>query len=222
MAKKVLMVNLSEPLGSMTAANFDISAGTGNLTIERNDGGEGYLASGALEYLEKQGPPTWKVDEKGGRAVLTLKASGGRQPGFRLPWAACNGETNWHIHLNPGVPSEITAYSGGGNVRLDLAGMAVQRVSAETGGGNIDVVLPESAPDISVAAKSGAGNVTVEIGSGFAARIQAFTGLGKVIVDPCFSQTGKDTYQSPDYEGAANKADLTLKSGAGNVIVKTR
>src|SRR5512134_626693 len=120
MAKKVLTHNLSEPLEGVKTAKFDINTGTGNLTIDRLNAGEGLLASGSLEYLEKQDPPAWTVDSRDGQAKLMLKASGGMQPGFHWPWAACNGETNWQIHLNPTVSSDITAHSGGGNVKLDL------------------------------------------------------------------------------------------------------
>lgn len=245
MATKVLTHNLSEPLDGAETAKFDINTGTGNLTIDQLVSGEGLLASATLEYLEKQDPPAWMVDTRDGQATLTLKASGGRQPGFRLPWATCNGATNWQIHLNPTVTSDITAHSGGGNVKLDLAGMAITRVSADSGGGNMDVVLPDNAANLSVTAKTGGGNVTVEIGGGItgsntvnamsgagnvvvrlpvgiAARIHATSGLGKVIMDSQFSKVNGDTYESPDYDSATNKVDITLKSGAGNVGVEPK
>jgi predicted membrane protein len=156
-----------------------------------------------------------------------------------------NGAIEWQIHLNPMVISDITAHSGGGNVKLDLTGMTVSRVSADTGGGNMEVDLPDNAASLNVSAKSGAGNVTVEIGSaitgntiinansgagnvavhipnGMAARVYATSGMGKVIVDSRFSKTDKNTYQSAGYDGAVNKVEITITSGAGNVSVNTR
>jgi len=185
------------------------------------------------------------VNTSNGQATLTLRASGTGRPWFRFPWAVCNGATEWQIHLNPNVQSDITAHSGGGNVKLNLAGMAVTRVSADTGGGNMDVVLPDNAANLSVTAKTGAGNVTVEIGSGItgsntvnansgagnvvvrvpsgiAARIHATSGLGKATVDSRFSKIDGNTYQSPDYDGAANRVEITVNSGAGNVSVNTK
>ncbi len=222
MANKVLTENLSEPLNGATTAKVDINAGDGNLTIDRFTGGGQVLASGTLQYTEKQGLPTQTLDSGNGQANLTLKVGRAGQPWFRLPWATCNGATEWQIHLNPTVSSDITAHADGGNVKLDLAGMAVTRLSADTGGGNMEVVVPDVVDNLSVMVKSGAGNVVVQIPSGMAARIQATTGLGKVIVDPQFNKTDKNTYQSPDYDGAANKVDITLSSGAGNVIVNTK
>jgi hypothetical protein len=241
----VLTQNLSEPLNGAQVANVTIDTGDGNLTIDRLTGGEQVLASGTLQYLEKQGLPTRSLNASNGQANLTLRGGEAGQPWFRFPWAACNAATEWQIHLNPAVQFAITAHSGGGNVKLDLAGMAVTRVMADTGGGNMEVVLPDHAANLDVAAKTGAGNVTIDIGNdttgsssinagsgagnvvvhlptGVAARVHATSGLGKVIVDPRFSKIDEHTYQSPDYDGAANKVEITANSGAGNVSVDSK
>jgi hypothetical protein len=242
---KVLTQALSESLGDATAARYDFNTGTGNLTIDSLPGGEQLLVSGTLQYLESQGSPARSVETSKGQVTLTLKASGGQQAGFRLPWAACNGATEWQIHLNPELPSDITAYSGGGNVKLNLAGLVVTTLVAGTGGGNMDVVLPDNAANLNVTAKSGRGNVIVEIGNditgsntviatsgagtvvvrlpgGIAARIHATTGMGKLTIDPQFTKNDDHTYQSPDYTNAADKIEITVESGAGDVTVITK
>jgi len=222
MATNVLTQNLAEPLGTATAAKVAIDNGDGNLAIDGLISGEQLLASGTLQYLEKQGLPIRTLNTSNSQATLKLKASGGGQPWFRFPWHTCNGATEWQIHLNPKVQFDLTAHSDGGNVRLDLAGMAVTHVAADTGGGNMDVVLPEDAANLSVTAKSGAGNVVVHIPGNVAARIHATTGLGKAIVDPKFSKIDKNTYQSSDFDSAANRVEITIHSGAGNVSVNTK
>ncbi len=219
MASNLLTHNLSEPLNGATTAIVDISAGSGNLTIDRLDGGEPLLASGTLEYFEKQGLPIQSVSAGDGPTRFTLQGVESGKPWFRFPWDACNGATNWQIHLNPTVASDITAHSGGGNVSLNLAGMAITRLAAETGGGNVDVILPESVGKLGVNARTGAGNVVVHVPAGVAAKIHATSGVGKVIVDLRFSKLDDKTYQSPDYENATNKVEITAYSGAGNVSV---
>lgn len=244
MTKSVLTYELWEPLNGVTTASVDVNAGDGNLTIDRLAIGEPALASGALQYIENQDLPIRTLVLKGGQATLTLKGGRAERPRFRLPWAACNGATEWQIHLNPTVLSDITAHSNGGNVRLNLVGMTVTRLAADTGGGNMDVVLPDNAADLSVTASAGAGDVTIEISSGItgssiinansgagnvvvclpsgvAARIHATTGLGKVTVSPLYSRIDNNTYQSTDFGCAVHKVVITIKSGAGNVSVKT-
>ncbi len=241
----VLTHDLSEPLNGAATAKVDIDAGDGNVVIDSLTGAEPLLIGGTLEYLETQGLPARDLVSFNGQATLTLKAGASGQQWLRLPWAACNGATNWQIHLNPEVSSDITAHSNGGNVRLSLAGLAITQLSADTGGGNMDVVLPDKASDLNVTVKTGAGNVTVDIGSdttgsgsidagsgagnvvvripsGIAARIHATTGLGKATIDPRFNKIGDNTYESPDYESATDRIEITLDSGAGDVIVNTK
>jgi hypothetical protein len=222
MTKNVLTYSLSEPLNGATTVKVEINAGDGNLTIDRLAGGEQMLASGTLQYLENQGVPACTLNTSNGQATLALKGGGAGQPWFRFPWAACNGATEWQIHFNPTVSFEIIAHSDGGNVKLDLTGMAVTRVSADTGGGNVDVVLPDNASGLNVKASTGAGNVVVLVPGGIAARIRTATGLGKVIMDSRFSKMDSNTYQSPDYDSAANRVEIMVNSGAGNVSVNTK
>jgi hypothetical protein len=231
--KKVLTFNLSEPLRGVKNAKIDIDTASGNLTIDNLTGGEPMLASGTLEYIENQKMPTRSVETNNGQTILTLKSTSLGRP------------IDWQIHLNTSVQADITARSGGGNVSLDLAGTPVTRVWADSGGGNLDVVLPDHAANLSVTARTGGGNVSVEIGrgttgsnivhaisgagnvevhipSGLAALIYATSGWGKEIVDSRFVKTDSHTYQSSDFDRAADKIDITVQSGAGNVTVHTR
>jgi hypothetical protein len=245
MASNVLTDNLSAPLNGATSVKVEIESDIGNLTIDRLTDGEQVLASGTLQYMENQDPPTRTLDSIDGKTVLAVRGQGTARSWFRFPWDACNGATEWQIHLNPMVSSDIHAHSGGGNVKLNLAGMAVTRVMADAGGGNMDVVLPDDAASLGAIAKTGAGNVTVDLGRGIkgsntveaksgagnivvrvprgtVARVHASSGFGKVIVDSQFSQMDGDTYQSPDYDVAADKVEITVHSGAGNVSVDTK
>jgi cell wall-active antibiotic response 4TMS protein YvqF len=245
MAKPILTETLAEPLNDTTTAKVEIQAGDGNLTIDGLTSGEALLASGTLQYVEEKGLPVRMLVSRNGQATLTLKGSKAGQRWFRFPWATCNGATKWQIALNPTVVSDITAHSSGGNIKLNLAGMAITHLAADTGGGNLDVVLPDDAANLEVAVRTGGGNVGIELGSGMsgsssvkadsgagkvsvrvpndlADRIQATSGLGKVTVDSRFTQMDKHTYQSPDFERAANQIEIMLHSGMGEVSVRTK
>jgi hypothetical protein len=246
MASNLLTDNLLEPLNGAKTARVEVSSEFGHVSIDRLSSGEQVLASGSLEYFEKNGPPAHVLSSDNGEATLTVKGGGTMQSWFKFPWSACGGGAyEWQIHLNPDVRADITAHSGGGNVRLDLAGMAVTHVAADTGGGNMEVVLPDNAANLEAVAKTGAGNVNVDVGNGttgnnrlsadsgagdvavhvpgsLAVKIHATSGMGKVVVDPQFGQIDEHTYQSPDFDTAANKVEITVKSGLGNVSVDTK
>ena len=84
----------------------------------------------------------------------------------------------------------------------------------------MEVILPDKAAGISVDAKTGAGNVTVHIPDCIAARINASSGLGKVMLPERFTKVDKTMYQSPDFDNARDKIEITASSGAGNVIIE--
>ncbi len=218
----LLTDSLSEPLNGVTAAKVDINSESGNLTIDPLTSGEQVLASGQLQYSEKQGPPIRTLDSDNGFANFALRGAVSGRPWFRFPWAACNGALEWQIYLNLTVSFDIIAHSGGGNLKLNLSGLTVTRVSADTGGGNVEVVLPDTPADLNIAAKSGAGNVDIHLPGGIEARVQALSGLGKVIMDSRFNRTDSNTYQTPGYDGAAHKVEIIAKTGAGNVTIHTR
>lgn len=215
--KNLLSETFTEPLVRATKATIDIHAGDGNLIIDGSAWDA--FASGELQYLEKQARPTRKMAVNNGHASFVLRGGASKQPWFHMPWSACNGATEWQVHLNPGVSADLTAESDGGNIRLDLGGMAISRVSAGTCGGNITVALPAPAGAMSLVAKTGAGNVSVDLPAGVPARIHATTGLGKAIIDSSFTQIDKFVYQTPDFAQAADKVEIKISSGAGNVVV---
>ena len=117
----VLTYDLSEPFVNAATANVNINAGDGNLTIDGNVEMGSRLIGGELQYLEKQGEPGVSVTTIDNQTAITLKAGDGVQPRLRLPWQACNGATEWQIHLNPALATDILAHSNGGNVKLDLS-----------------------------------------------------------------------------------------------------
>lgn len=244
MSNKVLTEKFSEPLNGARSATIKVDTRQGNLIIDRLAGEDQLLAAGKLEYREKRGLPSRRLTTSERAARLAIEGAGGSRAALRLPWQACNAATDWNIHLNPRVPLEIDAVSGGGHVKLNLTGMHVTRVSAHSGGGNMEVAMPENAANLDVAVTSGGGNVNVEIGRGttggntakaesgagnvtvllpsrIAAKIHAVSGMGKVIVDPRFAMIANDTYQSADYDEARDRIEVTAKSGLGNVNVIT-
>ncbi len=240
---EVITEDLSAPMGSVTSASINLNRYSGNMAISALNGSEPLLASGKLPYLDKQ-ELTRSVDTSSAQAILALKTSA-KQAGLRLPWVGCSDDTEWLINLNPNLPSDLTAYSGGGVLKLNLAGMAITRLSAETGGGNVEAILPDNARNLSAAVKTGAGNITVEIGNGMAgsSAISASSGAGNVIVRvpgslaalihltggagtaqiaPRFIKIDERTYQSPGYDQAGDRVEITASSGAGTLSVNTK
>lgn len=223
MTKSLLTYDFAEPLGEAQCARIEIEAAEGNLVLGKLSGDEGLLARGTLQYFEKQGPPSRSLAASDGQASFSLKGRSAGKPWYHFPWSACNGATEWRIDVNPSLPCEINAHSGGGNLHLDLAEVTVTSLSARTGGGNVKIELGGDITGRSaVKAGSGAGNVEVSIPDDLAARIHATTGWGKVLINPRFQQVESHVFQSPDYDESARHVEIEVSSGAGNVSVESR
>lgn len=222
MKNNLMTDDFVEPLNGEKSVTVEIHAGDGNLIIDSQVSDAQTLAKGTMQYFDNMGKPVRTIASKEDRVTLSLKGSETGQKWFRLPWAACNGATEWKIHLNPAAIVDLKAHSNGGNVNIDMAGMAISKVQVDTGGGNIDLVLPEKAGDLEIDARTGAGNVSVNIPGNGPARIHATIGLGKTIIDPRFSLVEKNVFQSSDFDSSENKVELILNSGAGNIIVTSR
>jgi hypothetical protein len=241
-AGELLSQKLSEPLDGASSAKVTIDPGDGNLTIDKSTGADQMLASGTVQYFEKIGVPVSSVTTSKGFTTYSLKANGG-QPWLKLPWSSCNGGTEWSIHLNPSVAYDITALTDGGMVKIDLTGLLVTHLSAETGGGNMEIVLPDDAANLDATVKTGAGKVTIHVGSritgsntinassgygemnvlvpgGVEARIKVTQ--GNVVVDSTFTKIDDSTYETPGYQNATNKVEISVGSGAGNVNVNRK
>ena len=242
MAKKVIDQSFAVALDGTKTAEYNIDVGTGNLAVGVVKENRQELVSGIMQYLEKQEQPTQFVNKEDGVTIVRLHGSNTKQAWKRFPWSSCNGATEWIVNLNPNVQSKIKAHSEGGNIRLDLIGIVVGEVEADTGGGNINLTLSKYSEDFSMRLKSGAGNVMAALGGqlkgkcelvaesgagnvevrlpeGAAACIHASSGWGKLNIHPGFTKIDDSTYQSSTYEAATDKIDLSLKSGAGDVIV---
>jgi hypothetical protein len=65
----------------------------------------------------------------------------------------------------------------------------------------------------------GAASLTLEVPIGVAARIRSKMALGSSQIDESRFPRTFDGYLSPDFEGAANRVDITIEGGVGSVKV---
>jgi hypothetical protein len=236
---ELLTKPLSEPLSDTRTAEFIIDQGDGNLTIDSFINSDHLLATGSLQYFENSGAPVSSMSINQGLSTYTLTAST-EQTWQRLPWAPCNGATEWEIHLNPLVTFDISTHTGGGNVKLDLTGLNITHLEAETGAGNMEIILPDQSVNLKVTAKTGAGKVSILVGNdligrnsinansgagemtiivpaGVAARVDVMK--GEVNVSAPFIMMDDTSYETPEFAGSTDKLEIVVGSGMGKVNI---
>ena len=98
--------------------------------------------------------------------------------------------------------------------------MLVTELRLETGASSTDITLPAKAGYTKAKINAGAASASVRVPSGVAARIQVSGGLASINVDPDRFPRQGGIYQSPDYDAASNKVDLTIDTGVGSISVR--
>lgn len=151
----------------------------------------------------------------GGTTVARVWSTGAIAFPFLGGWAA---KPSWRIEVHPGVESEIQADLDIGKVDVDLERLEVNRISSNLGVGQNWVRLPLEG-QVEGKVSAGLGEIRIFLPPGMEARIRATTGLGAVDVPEDFSRVG-DLYFSPGYDGADNRADLSVDLGMGIIRIE--
>ena len=103
---------------------------------------------------------------------------------------------------------------------LEVSELAVGKIAVAGGVGSISMELPASG-SYSASFESGLGSISLDLPKGLETQISIARGLGSISFDAAqFSgATGTAHYQSPGYAEAANRADITIKSGMGSISI---
>lgn len=202
----------SIPLGGASKAQIKIEHGAGRLRVSAGAGPDELVAgdfTGGLDY---------KAEREGDTLEVKLRLDA---PGSAFgPWNWGAGESlDWDVRLNDQIPIELKVATGASENELDLSGLRVTELKVSTGASKTTITLPANAGHTEVKVSSGAASVSIRVPEGVAARIRAESALGGVSIDRARFPLAGGVYQSPDYETAANKADIKISSGVGSVDV---
>ncbi len=133
------------------------------------------------------------------------------------PWGwSAAGALDWTLGLSRDVSLELDLQTGASQTRMDLSELKVSDLRLRTGASETHVTLP--AAGISrVRVEAGAASVVLRIPDGVKGKIRMRGALSDIAVDrERFPRSG-DVYQSPDFDGAANRVEIDIDMGVGSV-----
>lgn len=195
---------VSIPTGGVSSGEVTLKFGAGRLEVGR--GVPGTLVDGTFEggVLRRDLGP--------GRVELEADVT------RVFPWM---GDTlHWQVGLAPDLPLALRLEGGASRSILELADLQVTSLVVKTGASDTRIVLPASVAECDARIEAGAAQVSIEVPAGVAARIRSQMGLGSTNVDEGRFPRTADGWASPDYEGAANRAEIRIQGGVGSVRVR--
>jgi len=203
---------ISIPLGDTTQASIQFYHGAGELHVGPATDPTQLLSgtfSGGVEH---------SIRQDGLGTNLQLRAP--TQTFWDMPWFFGDHQGfRWNVGINPEIPLALEFKTGASESDFDLTGTRVTDLRVDTGASSTTIYFPENAGLTRARLSSGAASIRVRIPESVAARIDVKSGLSSINIDTRrFIQSG-NTYQSPDYISAANKAEITFESGVGSINV---
>jgi hypothetical protein len=205
----------SVPLEGAREAAVTIHHGAGRLSVGAGAGGD-LLASGSFGGgLEA----TRRMDA--GRLSVDLRVRD-RDPSrwFFGPWrGGWGGLLDWDLGLNPAVPLSLRVESGASETRLSLGDLQVRELLLKTGASSTTVDLPIKAGHTRVTVETGASSVRIHVPQSVAAAITVRSTLAGIRVNTARFPGSLGSYRSPDFETAANKAEIFVDTAVASVEI---
>lgn len=198
----------SFPLGAAKTARFKFSHGAGQLVISGGASLGQALVGSAATGMNRES--RLEGDQ------LEVKVEAG--PSF-VPFVGPS-EGVWRFQLTQEVPVTLIVESGASSLNLDLKDVLATFIQLKTGASSSEVVMPRRGVSL-LEVESGVASVSVRVPEETAARIRVKEGVTAVNVDGNrFPRLGSGIYQSPDFDGATDRAEINIESGLGSVSVK--
>ncbi len=127
---------------------------------------------------------------------------------------------NWKVGLNRSIPIRLDVDSGASDTVLDLNDLKITELNVDTGASSTEINLPMNAGFTRVHVDSGAASIVIRVPEQVSARITVESSLAGINIDSRrFPRAGR-AYESPDFEQAANKAEILVKTGVGSLDIR--
>jgi len=200
----------SVPLEGARQARLEVNHGAGDLRIGSSSDPAALVTSTANAEIVSS------VRREGDRLDVRLRED--RDWWFWMWPGNWGGPYYWSLAIHRDVPVALTVRAGASKAELDLRDLKVTALSVDVGASSVDVTLPATG-QVSARIKAGAADVKIRVPQGVAARVRGAVGVGTLDFDRARFPYAGGVHQSPDYETASNRVDLSVEGGAATIRV---
>jgi hypothetical protein len=202
-----------ESLGNIESARLDVDMPAGELLLGSLADSDD-LIRGRLDLAGRR-QPTWRFDEAGGQAEMSLSSDD--DDWFRV-FVPGENET-WRLELSPQVELVLIADLAAGQLELDLAGLDVRELEVATAVGQSLVTLPDEGR-VEGSIHNVIGQLVIDIPRDVPAQIRVERALTTVSFPARFSEVEDGLYQTEGWEIGEEGIDLTVGVVIGQVTIR--
>ena len=204
----------TEPVGTALGATLAFKGGAGDIRIHGGDeliGASGTTAFGKPDIAVTRSANAADVAVTLGSSDRTVVAPG-----------LATGEAD--IALSRTVLWDATLETGASQLDADLSDLSVKHLALKTGVSEATIKLgdvPLAANSTDVEVKSGLSDVTILVPADAAVRVDTHNGLTTTNLDDRFVAQSPGLWQTPGFESAARRINISIESGISSVSVRT-
>jgi hypothetical protein len=126
----------------------------------------------------------------------------------------------WRYQLTQDVPVSVKVEAGASQLSMDLKDVRATHIELSTGASSSDITMPARGVSI-LDVEAGAASVNIRVPEMTAARICVEEGVTAMNVDTNrFPRSDSGMYQSPNFDSAADRAEINIEAGLGSITVK--
>jgi hypothetical protein len=205
----------SVDLDGAASATVRIKHGAGVISMD-SSADPGKLVSGTFTNGLDAG-----VKRTGDKLDVVMQPERWIFPDLMLPWNwISNRGYQWDFGMTKEIPLNLVFETGAGEAKIDLTDLQVKELKVGTGASSTEIKLPAKAGMTHVKLEAGAASVVIFVPEGVAARIESDSGLVSIEIDQNRFPKVNGYYQSQDYDGAENKADIRISSGVASIEIR--
>jgi hypothetical protein len=208
--------NSSESLGGLTAATLDLNYNAATVDIQVGSLGDS-LYQARVDYPSSDNPPTISLDRVTGTLEIRESSS------FALFRLFSSSRRHLVVTLSDRIPWSIQVGGGATNLRLDLRRLQLSKLEVSGGANRLDAQLPSPKGTVLIDVSGAASNLTLRAPAQSEWRVAVSGGVSAVTINGSSSGTlgGELQRQSPGYNSATDRFDITISGGASRVDFRT-
>jgi hypothetical protein len=198
----------SFPLGEAKSVKYRFSHGAGQLEITGGAPAGQAIVGSSGTGMNKSSQLT------GDRLEVRVEAG----PSF-IPFLGPS-EGVWRFQLTQEIPVTVLVETGASSMNIDLKDVQASLIQLKTGASNTNLTMPARGASL-LEVEAGAASINIRVPEASAARIRVREGVTALNVDTNrFPQLDSGLYQSSNFDTAADRAEINVEAGLGNITVK--
>lgn len=208
-SNNLFKTDISKMSDDVTEADIDIKAGAGNINI--NSSSQKQIVTAQLDSSLSSVGQTNSLSNNIQLIGLTMRSN--KDLSFN------NINNNWDISLTRELPISVALDTGASNVNIDLSKVKLNDLSIKSGASSLNVKLGDLTDNVLVNTDAGASSIKLMLPKNSGVNLKIDGGLNsKQLAD--LTEVGDNNYQSPGYDTAPKRINITSKVGVSSLTIQ--